>query len=80
MAANQQLSIPVTRLVLRGIALIATFYSAFFGAGGLLMTMQFLDDEIPAGKVQAIIGHIKGGTPLRLDNGREVVLLGPGFA
>jgi hypothetical protein len=61
------------RWVLRGVCVVATFYSCFFAAHGLLMTGQFLNDEIPAGRIEAILGTTKTGPRLRLDNGKEVV-------
>jgi hypothetical protein len=61
------------RRLLRGVCAFATFFSAFFAAHGLLMTAQFLNDDIPAGRIEAILGTTKSGLRLRLDNGREVV-------
>jgi hypothetical protein len=37
------------------------------------MTGQLLNDDIPAGKVEAILKQTKSGPRLLLDNGREVV-------
>ncbi|HZN63955.1 MAG TPA: hypothetical protein VFB66_01555 [Tepidisphaeraceae bacterium] len=61
------------RWLLRALYVVATFFSAFFAAHGVLMTGQFLNDEIPAGKIEAITGHTKIGPKLRLDTGREAV-------
>jgi hypothetical protein len=65
-----------TRWLLRGLCVVATFYSAFFAAHGVLMTGQFLNDEVRAGKIEAITGYTKMGPKLRLDTGREAVFSG----
>jgi hypothetical protein len=62
-----------SRWLLRALCIAATFFSAFFAAHGVLMTGQFLNDEIPAGTIEAITGHTKAGPKLRLDSGREAV-------
>jgi hypothetical protein len=71
--ANDARNMLAIRRPLRGICVVATFFSAFFAAHGALMTGQFLNDDIPAGKIEAITGHTKMGPKLRLDNGREAV-------
>ena len=64
---------PPFRLLLRGVCVVAAFFSTIFAAHGVLMTGQFLDDRIPAGTVVAVLGTTKTGPRLRLDNGEEVV-------
>jgi hypothetical protein len=64
------------RRLLRGICVVATFFSAPFAAHGVLMTGQFLNDEIPAGRIDAISGYTKIGPKLRLDSGQEAVFPG----
>jgi hypothetical protein len=61
------------RRVLLGTCLVAIVFSAFFAAHGVLMTMQIVDAEIPAGRIDAIVGQTKSGPRLLLDNGREVI-------
>src|SRR5215204_4965467 len=61
------------RRVLRGIYSVAMLFSAFSAAHSVLITGQCLNDEIPAGRIHAIIGHSKMGPRLRLDNGHEAV-------
>src|SRR5258706_14917313 len=68
---RQTLSGP--RWLLRGICLVVAFPSAFFAAHGVLMSGQILNDSIPAGRVEAILGHAKTGPRLRLENGQEAV-------
>lgn len=63
----------VTRWWLRAICFVTTFFSAFFAAHGVLMTGQFLDDEIRPGRIESIAGYTKSGIRLRLENGQEVV-------
>src|SRR4051794_40343672 len=70
-AKDARLSGP--RWLLRGICLVAAFPSAFFAAHGVLMSGQILNDAIPAGRVEAILGHAKTGPRLRLEHGQEVV-------
>ena len=57
------------RRVLRGTCIVAAFISAAFAAHGVVMTLQILNDEVPAGKVAFILGETKMGTRVRLENG-----------
>jgi hypothetical protein len=72
-SATGQPVLSATRWLLRGLCIIATFYSAFDAAHGILTTVQILNDEIPAGRIVAITGHSKVGPEIRLDSGREAV-------
>jgi hypothetical protein len=64
------------RRLLGGICVFATLFSAFFTGTGILMSLQLVDDDIPAGKIEAITRLSKGGPRLRLDTGREAVFPG----
>ena len=55
---------------------MAALFSAFFAAHGLVMTGQFLDDEIRAGTVESVLDPGKAGRRLRLEDGRVVVFTG----
>ena len=59
------------RRVLRGICVVTTFFSAFFAASGLQMAAQLVEDEVPAGKVESILGQTKTRTRVQLENGPE---------
>jgi hypothetical protein len=72
-SATSRPEMSASRWLLRALCIVATFFSACFAAHGVLMTGQFLNDDIPAGKIEAITGHTKTGPKLRLDTGREAV-------
>ncbi|HXE55398.1 MAG TPA: hypothetical protein VN541_20405 [Tepidisphaeraceae bacterium] len=63
----------LTRRVLRFICLAAALISAIFAGSGVQMAGQIVNDEIPPGRIVAILGQTKGGTRVRLDSGQEVL-------
>lgn len=75
--ANPQKTEPelrdLSRWLLRLICGAAALLSAFIAGHGVLMTLQILNDAIPAGRIEAVLGQTKTGMRLRLDGGREVV-------
>jgi hypothetical protein len=75
--ADQQPSEPelheLIRRVVRFVCLLASLVSAFFAAFGVLITLQILNDEVPAGRIVGFAGETKMGTRVRLDSGRQVV-------
>ena len=78
--ANQQQNEPqargsIRRRVLCGVCVVAALFSGFFATHGLLMTRRLLNDEVPPGRIESILGRTKAGPRLRLDNGQEDVFL-----
>jgi hypothetical protein len=74
--ANQPQTDPdrdLARRLVRGVYTLAMAFSAFMAAGGILLTGQILNDEIPAGRIKSITGGTKMGPRLLLDTGDEVV-------
>jgi hypothetical protein len=73
MTAHDPWPLPISRVLLQIICLLATFFSPFIATNSIIMTLQILNDEIPAGKIVSIERETKSGPQLRLDNGHEVV-------
>ena len=66
----------VVRHLLRRICAAAVSISALFAGHGVMVARQFLKDEIPAGRIEAISRGTKSGPMLRLDTGLDVVFSG----
>src|SRR5688500_3458618 len=61
------------RVALRFVCFLTAVFSAFSAAHGVLMTFQFLDDDVPAGTVVSVLQPVKVGQRVRLDTGQEAV-------
>ena len=61
------------RVVLRFVCFLTAVFSAFFAAHGVLMTFQFLDDDVPAGTVVSLADRTKAGQRVRLDTGQTAL-------
>ncbi len=72
--ATPKLQTPVDRLCFRGICLLTMFYSVFFAADGLLMTLQILMDDVPHGTVHSVGSRNKLGPVVHFDTGRTAII------
>jgi hypothetical protein len=61
------------RVLWRGASIVAALFSAFAVSHAVLMTVQYLNAEIPPGRIVSI-GSVKSGPLIQLDNGQRAVV------